>query len=130
MAGDKSDPEERRKPRDLDDDPSTDEKPKSSRLYRFGKRLLDRGDDVRDLASAVLETSDRAKTEMVRMVAREVRNYLDELQLKEGVMDLVRSHSLEVHVSLNLKPLAPEEPAPEEPKAEVVRRASTKDASE
>jgi hypothetical protein len=92
---------------------STDEADGSrqGRLRRLGKRLMQSGDDVRDLASAVLDTSDRAKTEMVRMVAREVRNYLDELKLKEDLVELARSHSLEVKVSLHLKPLLPDEPA-------------------
>lgn len=84
---------------------NTESRDRSGRLYRLGRRLLERGDDVRELASAVLETSDRAKTEMVRMVAREVRNYLDEMRLKEDIMDLVRSHSLELKVSIHLKPL-------------------------
>ena len=87
---------------------------KPGRLYRLGRRLLDRGDDVRELASAVIESSDRAKTEMVKMVAREVRTYLDELKLKEDVRDLVTKHSLEMHVSFSLKPLV--ESKPEDPK--------------
>ena len=107
-------------PREATEDPPREEK---SRFYRFGRKLLDRGDDVRDMASAVLETSDRAKTEMVRMVAREVRNYLDELKLKEDAMALLRSHSLEVSLSLHLKPLAPEAPAP----APVTARATKRD---
>jgi hypothetical protein len=108
-------PAERAERRDPDPEPRTGER--SSRLYRLGRRLLDRGDDVRDLASSVLESSDRAKTEMVRMVAREVRNYLDELKLKEDVMTLVRSHSLEFKISVHLAPLAPEAPAPAPPPA-------------
>jgi hypothetical protein len=73
------------------------------RLLRLGRRLLDRGDEV---GRAVLETSDRAKTEMVRMVAREVRTYLDELKLKDDLLDLATSHSLELSVSVSLKPLS------------------------
>ena len=82
-----------------------EERPPSGRLYRLGKRILDKGDDVKDLASAFIETSDRAKTEMVRMVAREVRNYLDELKLKEDFISLASNHSLEVNMSFHLKPL-------------------------
>jgi hypothetical protein len=88
-----------------DDPPKTEEGAKPGRLYRLGRRLLNSGDDVRELASAVLDSSDRAKTEMVRMVAREVRNYLDELKIKDDVKDLVTKHSLEMHVSFSLKPL-------------------------
>ena len=79
-----------------------------NRLYRFAKKLMDRkelAEDTKDLMVAVLSTSDRAKTEMVRMTAREVRNYLDELRLKEELVKLVRSHSLEVKASISLKPI-------------------------
>ena len=93
----------------FDDEPfddSTDERSSHRsrvRLARLGRRLLDRGGE---LGKGVLETSDRAKSEMVRMVAREVRNYLDELGLKDDLLGLATSHSLEVSVSLSLKPLA------------------------
>ncbi|MCB9681345.1 MAG: hypothetical protein H6733_07705 [Alphaproteobacteria bacterium] len=62
--------------------------------------------DAMDVMAAVLETSDRAKTEMVKMVAREVRNYLEELRLKDDLKELITGHSLEVKLSLSLKPLA------------------------
>lgn len=91
---------------------------RSSRVLRFARRLMDRkelADDTRDLLYAVLNTSDKAKTEAVRLVAREVRSYLKELKLKEDLIKLATSHSLEI--SLRLKPL-PEagepEPEPEE----------------
>jgi hypothetical protein len=61
-----------------------------------------------DVLGGMWEVSDRAKTEAVRLVAREVRNYLDELKVKEDLMELVRSHSLEVKLSLHLKPLPKE----------------------
>lgn len=96
------------------DDPLfEDEVPESFRgklLQGLAKRLQDPrklSGDAMELAAAVLETSDRAKNEMVRMVAREVRNYLEELKLKEDLTKLLTSHSLEVKMSLSLKPLAP-----------------------
>jgi hypothetical protein len=90
------------------------------RLLRFAKRLVDRpqlAEDTRDLFVNVLNTSDKAKTEAVRMVAREVRHYLDELKLKEDLLHIMTSYSLEV--SLSLKPLAPAAPnsSAEEPAA-------------
>lgn len=117
--------------RHLDDDLDSPEEPQDparrSRVLRFAKRLIDRkelAEDTRDLLYAVVSTSDKAKTEAVRMVAREVRHYLDELRLKEDVLDLMTGYSLEI--SVHLKPLAdaiknpegtaeapPEEPAPE-----------------
>jgi hypothetical protein len=88
-----------------DTDPLEDDT-RSSRVMRFAKRLMDRrelAEDTRELLSAVLNTSDKAKTEAVRLVAREVRGYLKELKLKETFVDLATSHSLEV--SIRLKPL-------------------------
>ena len=93
-------PEEADKPVDGDVPPN--------RLYRFAKKLMDRrelAEDTKDLMVAFLSTSDRAKTEMVRMTAREVRNYLEELRLKEELVNLVRGHSLEVKASFSLKPI-------------------------
>jgi hypothetical protein len=81
-----------------------------SRFARMTRRLMERGgDETRNLLGTVLDGSDRAKNEMVRMFAREVRHYLEALRLKEDVMELARSHSLEVHASFSLKPLLEEE---------------------
>ena len=59
---------------------------------------------ARDAVFSLLETGDRAKTEMVRMVAREVRHYLDELRLGESLEHVARNYKLEVHASLALEP--------------------------
>lgn len=103
------------------DTPLPEEEENHSRMKRLSRlwhNRRDLADDTREVLSAVLETSDKAKTEMIRMVAREVRAYLGELKLKEDLLDLATSHSLEVHVSLNLKPLvdAPAPPADDEEK--------------
>ncbi len=82
------------------------------------------------LLGAVLETGDKAKTEMVRMLAREVRTYLEALELHKDLHHLLTNYSLEVKASIHLKPLAdaiaptpprpgaagssPETPAPDE----------------
>ncbi len=103
---------------DAEADPEpTAEAPRSEsgagRLARLARRLMDRkelAEDTRDVLMAVLSTSDRAKTEAVKMIAREVRTYLEELKLKEEVLDLLTSHSLEV--SLHLKPLPGTEKKP------------------
>lgn len=98
---------------DEDEDPETTR----SRLARLTRRLVERGgDETRHLLGTVLDGSDRAKTEMVRMMAREVRNYLEALKLKEDLMELATSHSLEIQASFSLKPLKPKEgPEPEPP---------------
>ncbi|MEQ1506958.1 MAG: hypothetical protein ABMB14_32320 [Myxococcota bacterium] len=82
-----------------------------SRMLKFARRLMDRkeiAEDTKVLLSAVLSTSDKAKTEAVRMMAREFRSYLKELKLKEDLLKLATSHSLEI--SIHLKPLAPAGP--------------------
>ncbi|MBW2257220.1 MAG: hypothetical protein JRI25_21865 [Deltaproteobacteria bacterium] len=80
-----------------------------SRVARLTRRLMERGsDETRNILGTVLDGSDRAKNEMVRMFAREVRHYLEALRIKEDVMELARSHSLEVHASFSLKPLTAE----------------------
>jgi hypothetical protein len=61
-------------------------KPEGSRFGRFARRLMDRKDlaeDTKDVLMAVWSTSDRAKSEAVKMVAREVRHYLEELRMKD-----------------------------------------------
>ena len=82
-----------------------------ARVLKFAKRLIDRrelAEDSRLLLSAFLSTSDKAKTEAVKLMAREFRGYLKELRLKEDLLDLMRSHSLEI--SVHLKPLNPDRP--------------------
>lgn len=80
---------------------------RTSRVLRMARKLMDRKEltqDTRELLVSVLATSDKAKTEAVRMVAREVRNYLEALELKDELLNLITSYSLEV--SVRLKPLA------------------------
>lgn len=79
------------------------------RLKRLGRRLLskeDLADDTREILGAMLETSDKAKTEVVKLVAREVRTYLEELKVMDDLREMMTSHSLELNVSMSLKPLA------------------------
>jgi len=114
-----------------DDDPTTEAEPDDpapgsggsddeggrARVLRFAKRLLDRrelAEDTKELVSAVISSSDKAKNEVLRLVAREVRSYLKELQLREELAKLMKDYSLEV--SIRLKPLAPAPPDNDEPK--------------
>lgn len=96
------------------DEPNeADPKGPGGRFRRLGRRILGEGEasgrfSARDMVDAVLEGSDKAKTEVVRVVAREVRNYLEELGLREVLTD----YSLEVHASINLRKLAEAEKAP------------------
>jgi hypothetical protein len=87
-------------------------------LRRRLQRLLDRrelAEDTREVIGGVLEMSDRAKTEAVRLVAREVRNYLEELKIKDDLLSLATKHSLEIQLSLKLKPLVEAAVGPAEP---------------
>lgn len=93
-------------------DAHDDEGP-ASRFRRLGRRILREGEasgrfSAREALGAVLEGSDKAKTEVVRVVAREVRTYLEELGLREVLTD----YSLEVHASFNLRRLSEAEKAP------------------
>jgi hypothetical protein len=93
-----------------------DDEGSRARVLRFAKRLLDRrelAEDTKELVSAVLSSSDKAKNEVLRLVAREVRSYLKELQLREELAKLVKDYSLEM--SIRLKPLVPPEKG-DEPK--------------
>ncbi len=99
------------------------------RLRDLARRLLEGEEpreedrarmDAREMLGAVLETGDKAKTEVVRMVAREVRAYLEALEIGEDIRDLLTNYSLEVHASFHLRPL--DEGEEEEPKREVRAR--------
>jgi hypothetical protein len=87
---------------DLGGDETGDRRGMLGRLARRLQNPKELGGDALELMGALIETSDRAKTEAVRMIAREVRTYLQELRLQE----LLTGHSLEVKMSLQLRPLA------------------------
>ena len=90
---------------------STDggERPREPRLRDFARRLLsddeDKGISPREVLGAVIDGGDKAKTELVKMVAREVRTYLEGLGLHEDVRHLMTNYSLDVNASFRLRPL-------------------------
>lgn len=75
--------------------------------------------EARAILAALLETGDKAKTETIKMVAREVRGYLEALELHKDLNHLLTNYSLEVKASIHLAPLAPaqEDAEPREPSA-------------
>ena len=84
------------------------------RLLSGAERELlsgDRLDAAKGAIGSVLETGDKAKTEIVRMVAREVRAYLEALELKDELKDLLGDYELEVNATFKLKPLVQDEEA-------------------
>ena len=62
----------------------------------------------------VRDTSDKAKTEAVRMIGREVRHYLEGLGLRDDLHHLLTNYRLEVKASFHLEPLAKHLEEPEE----------------
>jgi len=94
-------------------------RPREPRLRDIARRLLsddeDRGISPKEVLGAVIDGGDKAKTELVRLVAREVRTYLEGLGLHEDVRHLMTNYSLDVNASFRLRPLTPsEEAAPAE----------------
>jgi hypothetical protein len=93
-----------------------DDERKGGRFRRFGRKILGELDEgrpirveAREALGVLLDSGDRAKTDMVRAVAREVRNYIDELGLKQDVANLLTNYSFEVKASIHLRRLAPNE---------------------
>lgn len=73
------------------------------------KVLQDPGAPLRrtnELLEALMDGSDKVKTETVRQIGREVRTYLEGLGLDDAVLHLLTNYSLEVNASFRLKPLA------------------------
>lgn len=90
--------------------------PEKSRFRRFGRRIMgDEGEgkpfriEAREVLGALLEGSDKAKSEIVRAVAREVRIYLEEMGLKDDIKNLMTNYSFEVKASVHLRKLAEDE---------------------
>jgi hypothetical protein len=69
-----------------------------------------RREEVKELFGSVLETGDKARMEIVRLVAREVRGYLEAMELHKDLHSLLTNYSLEVHTSFHLKPLVDRAP--------------------
>jgi hypothetical protein len=91
-------------------DEAASKEPGRPSLRGFARRILrdedDRRLDARELMGAVLDTGDKAKTEVVRMVAREVRGYVEALELHKDLRHLLTNYSLDVRMNVSLKPLA------------------------
>ncbi len=80
----------------------------AGRFRKLGRRLIGQERvSAREVMGAMLEGGDKAKTEIVKAVAREVRSYLEELGLREFLSD----YSLEVRASFNLRKLSEAEKA-------------------
>lgn len=104
-------------PRD-EDEPGDDRAEGRSRIpgLRAARRLVGESGrplrEAKEALGAVLDSSDRVKTETVRALGREVRTYLEGLGLKEDLHRLLTNYSLEIKASIHLKPLREEPPPP------------------
>ena len=82
----------------------------STRFRNFAKNIIfgenESAENNSSLIGSVLETGDKAKSEMVRMFGREVRNYLNALEIGKDIHNLLTNYSLEVNASFHLKPLS------------------------
>lgn len=109
MSDDKND----HKPQAEGDYPDN-EKRRERRIRDFARRIFREESDSddgqrppnREILGAILETGDKAKSEIVRMIGREVRTYLEALDLHNDIHNLLTNYSLEVKASIHLKPLA------------------------
>ena len=80
------------------------EEPNKSVLRSIARKLRKTGDDE-SLLGSMLETGDKAKTEIVRMLAKEVRGYLEALELHKDLKHILTNYSLEINASFSLKEL-------------------------
>ena len=80
------------------------DEPNKSVLRSLARKLTKTGEDESILGS-VLETGDKAKTEIVRMIAKEVRGYLEALELHKDLKHILTNYSLEINASFSLKEL-------------------------
>lgn len=102
------------------------------RIFRFARKLMDRKDlgvDAREVLHTMAATSDKAKTEAMRLIAREVRNYLDEMRLEELVHQVLQSYTVDVSIRLNpIEGGSEENPPGAEPTPDVDEAADTSSA--
>ena len=97
-----------------DETPGEESEGPRKRIRGVARRLLEDPpsmEEAKELLGTVLDGSDRARTELVRLVGREVRTYLEGLGLQDDLKHIMENYSLEVSASLHLKPLADKEPA-------------------
>ena len=88
----------------------------ASRLLRVGAeavnqttgRLREAGEDVnpREILSGAVRMTAKGREELVGLVAKEVRMYLEKLRVGEELRALMTDHSLELSASVRLKPIA------------------------
>ena len=85
------------------------EQKQSGILRKISRKILGDNDisnvEPKEVLHLLLETGDKAKTEIVRLLAREVRSYLEAMDVHNDIKELLSNYSLEVKASFSLKPL-------------------------
>ncbi len=78
-------------------------------------RIRERGEEFkpREVLAGAAKVAATGKDEVVTLIAKEVRNYLDKLELAKELGDFARGHELEVNATFRLKAVAPDPPADE-----------------
>jgi len=79
-------------------------------VAQTGEKIRERGEDLkpRDLVRGAAGLTARGKDEVMAIMAREVRNYIEHLGLVEEVERFATTHSLEVNATFRLKPVGPD----------------------
>jgi hypothetical protein len=74
-------------------------------VVNTGGKIKERGEDfrARDVLAGAVNATARGKDEVVTLVAKEVRTYLDKLELGKEIAEFARTHELEVNARFSLK---------------------------
>ena len=92
-----------------EDSNESKEQKQAGLLRKISRRILGDNDisnvEPKEVLHLLLETGDKAKTEIVRLLARELRSYLEAMDVHNDIKDLLSNYSLEVNASFSLKPL-------------------------
>jgi len=85
-------------------------------VVNTGGRIKERGEDfnAREVLAGAAKAAGAGKDEVVTLIAKEVRSYLDKLEVGKEMADFARAHELEVNATFRLKQRG-EEPTPEKP---------------
>jgi hypothetical protein len=84
-------------------------------VVQTSEKIRERSEELnpRDFVRGAAGLTARGKDEVMALIAREVRNYIDHLGLITEIERLASTYSLDVNASFRLRPLNPEEDDPE-----------------
>ena len=87
------------------------EKSEPGRIKGFAKKILGDVDEdgrAKDVVSSLFEMGDKARMETVRLLAKEVRGYVEAIELDKGLSELMTNYSLDITASFRLRPIKKE----------------------